>query len=198
MTSTTRHVCVFLGLGLATTAVVAQESAQEAAQEADARNRTTPLLDDGTQELSVSGTIDLPEADEIDYDLDASYGYFIRDGLEIGVEITGSDDEGADRFEIGGFTEYNFRRDQKLVPYVGGGLGLITADFDETVELDTPIDDEDGVTVNVEGGVKYFMQPYMAISFAVDFSISSEEVFETGEAIEDSLTTIRIGMRYYY
>jgi opacity protein-like surface antigen len=160
--------------------------------------RTTPLLDDGTQELSVSGTIDIPESDEIDYDIEGSYGYFLRDGLEVGVEISGSDLDGADRIEIGGFTEYNFRRDQTLVPYVGGGLGIASASFDETINLDTPIDDEDGLVFNVEGGVKFFFVPYLAVSASIDFSVATEDLFETEEAIEDNLTSIRVGMRYYF
>jgi hypothetical protein len=176
-----------LGSTMAASAALAQDG-----------ERTTPMLDDGTQELSVAGTIDIPESDEIDYDIDGSYGYFIRDGLEIGVEVSGSDIDGADRLEIGGFTEYNFRRDQMLVPYVGGGLGLVSADFDETIELDTPIDGEDGAVFNIEGGVKFFLTPYMAISTAIDFSVSTEDVFETDDAIEDNLTSFKVGMRYYF
>lgn len=176
-----------LGSAMAASATLAQES-----------ERTTPMLDDGTQELSVGGTIDLPESDEIDYDIEGSYGYFIRDGLEIGVEINAADFDGADRIELSGFTEYNFMRDQNLVPYVGGGLGLVSADFDETIEVDTTLDDGDGAIFNIEGGVKFFLRPYMAISTSIDFSVSTDDVFETDEAIEDNLTSFRIAMRYYF
>lgn len=162
------------------------------------QDTSLPLLDEGTRELSVAGRIVLPEFDELDYDLDGSFGYFFRDGWEIGVELSAADFGGQDRLEVGGFTEYNFMRESKWVPYVGGGLGLIAADFDDTVTIGTPIDDEDGIVFDVEGGVKYFFEPYMAISFAIDFKVSTEEVFETDEAIEDNLSSIKIGMRYYF
>jgi hypothetical protein len=66
-----------------------------------------------------------------------------------------------------------------------------------TFTLGSPIEDNDGLLFDVEGGVKCFMRPYMAISFAIDFQFSTDDVFETGEAIEDNLSSINVGMRYY-
>lgn len=162
------------------------------------QQQVTPLLEQGTQELSISGNLELPESDELDYDIDGSYGYFIRDGLEIGGRVGASDFGGQDRFEISGFAEYNFMRDSNLVPYVGGGIGLVTADFGDDLVVGTPIDDDDGLVFDIEGGVKYFLQEYMAISAGIDFKLSTEDVFAAGEEIEDNLTSIKIGMRYYF
>jgi hypothetical protein len=176
-----------LGLTLTATGAKAQDD-----------ERSTPMLDRGTQELSVAGTIDVPALDELDYDIDGSYGYFFRDGWEVGARLSAADVGGADRIEIGGFTEFNFHRDRTLVPYVGAGIGLVSADFDDEIVLGTPIDDEDGLVFDVEGGGKFFLRPYMAISLAINFKVSTEDVFETDDAIEDSLNTIKIGMRYYF
>ncbi|MGW8370593.1 MAG: outer membrane protein [Gammaproteobacteria bacterium] len=163
-----------------------------------AQERETPMLDRGTQELSVAGRIDIPELDEWDYDLDGSYGYFIRDGWEVGVQVAAADLDGQDRLELSGFTEYNFRREHTWVPYVGAGIGLVSANFDDDIDIGTPIDDDDGLLFDVEGGVKYFMRPYMAISLAIDFKFSTENVFETGQEIKDNLSSIKVGMRYYF
>ncbi len=157
-----------------------------------------PLLDRGTQEVTVSGRVDLPGLDEVDYDLDGSYGYFFRDGWEVGGQIEASDTGGADRIELTGFTEYNFRRNNDLVPYIGGGIGLVSADFDESLVIDSPVTDEDGLVFDVEGGVKYFLRSYMAFSAAIDFKVSTEDVFATDEEIEDNLTNLKLGMRYYF
>jgi hypothetical protein len=157
-----------------------------------------PMLDQGTREASIAGRIELPELDEIDYDLDASYGYFFRDGWEVGIQISAADFGGDDRVELAGFTEYNFRRTQRWVPYVGGSIGLISADFGENVTVGSPIEDDDGLVFDVEGGVKYFLRSYMAVSMGIDFKFATEEVFLTDEAIEDNLTSIKFGMRYYF
>lgn len=157
----------------------------------------TPMLDRGTREFGIAGQIEIVESDEIDYDIDGSYGYFFRDGWEAGIQVSAADFGGQDRIELSGFTEYNFRRDRKWVPYIGGGLGLISADFDDDISIGTPIDDDDGLTFNVEGGAKYFVRPYMAISLSIDFTVATEDIFETDDEIEDNLSSIKIGMRYY-
>ena len=169
-----------------------------AAGVATAQQDGNPLLERGTQELSISGRLDLPDFDELDYDLDGSYGYFFRDGWEAGMEVTAADFGGRDRIEIAGFTEYNFRRNSDLVPYIGGGIGLVSADFDDSIVLGTPIDADDGLVFDVEGGVKFFVRPYMAISAGIDFKFSTDDVFATDDAIADNLTSIKLGMRYYF
>lgn len=156
-----------------------------------------PMLDRGTRELSISGQIDVPDLDEIDYDLDFSYGYFFRDGWEAGIRISAADFGGADRAALAGFTEFNFNRGGKWVPFIGGGLGLISADFEDEISLQSELD-EDGVVFNVEGGGKYFVRSYMAISLSIDFQLATEDIFEADEAIEDNLSSINVGMRYYF
>lgn len=157
----------------------------------------TPLLDRGTRELSISGRLEAPGLDELDYDLDGSYGYFFRDGWEAGVEVAASDFGGTDRFDIAGFTEYNFMRESNLVPYIGAGIGLVTVDIDDGIGLSTDLD-EDSTVFDIEGGVKWFVQPYMAITGAIDFKFSPDDVFATGDEIEDNLTSLKLGMRYYF
>lgn len=186
MENATRFCAVLLCLGIAVPVAAQQE-------------RSTPLLDQGTREFSVSGRIELPGLDEVDYDLDGSYGYFIRDGWEVGAEIGASDfGGGTDRADIGGFTEYNFRRENNLVPFVGAGIGLISLSVDEDLVVGTPLDDDDGLVFDVEGGVKWFLRPYMALSAAIDFRFSTDDVFATGDEIEDNLTSLKLGMRYYF
>jgi len=159
--------------------------------------QTTPMLDRGTKELSVSGRLELPDFEKIDYDIDTSYGYFFQDGWEVGVQLAASDFGGTDRLDVTGFTEYNFNRESNIVPYVGGALGLATVDFDDGLGLDSDLDD-DGWIFNVETGIKWFLRPYMAITTSIDFKVATDDIFATGDQIEDNLTSIRIGMRFYF
>jgi hypothetical protein len=155
-------------------------------------------LDKGTQELSLSGRLEAPGSGHINYDIDASYGYFIRDGWEVGVQALAADFGGMDRIEIAGFSEYNFKRRSNMVPYVGGAIGLVSADFGDNVVLSSTLDDNDGLVFDMEGGVKFFVRPYMAISLAIDFKFSTDDVFATKDSVDDNLTSIKIGMRYYF
>lgn len=46
-----------------------------------------------------------------------------------------------------------------IVPYLGGAIGLVSADFGEDVVPSLTLDDNDGLVFDMEGGVKYFVRP---------------------------------------
>ena len=160
-----------------------------------AEDKWQPMLDQGTNELSVAGMI---KFDPTDYDLILKYGYFVRDGWEVGVDVAGSDSTGVDTFQLGLFTEYNFRRDQWIVPYVGGSLSFLSASFDSNLDFDTPLDD-DSFVVGINTGVKWFLRPYMAIRTGLEFQVASDDIWDSGEqSFKDNVTKINIGMSYYF
>ena len=144
-----------------------------------AQERTTPMLDQGTQELGLSGVLDWHKIDKIDFDLDLTYGYFIRDGWELGGRVVGSDVGGVERFEVSGFTEYNFNRETNMVPFVGASVGIADISFPSGgPDVETTLGpDGDATVFTVQGGIKWFLRPYMAISTAISFSVSSDDVF---------------------
>lgn len=164
------------------------------AQESDA-----PLLSQGTRELALNGTIELPEFEEVDFDIDASFGYFIRDGWEVGVRALGADIGGIERFSFSGFTEYNFNRDSNTVPYLGVAVGLADVNF-ENLEFDSTLrpNDGDSTVFGIQAGIKWFIRPYMAISTSISFDASSDDIYLTDDSLKDNLTRIRIGLRYYF
>ena len=157
-----------------------------------------PLLSKGTQELSVAGNIEFLDIDNVDYDINLSYGYFVRDGWLLGARVGGSDLLGTHRWDIGAYTEYNFNRDKKLVPYLGAGVGVATVSYDDNLETGTPLNDEDGTFVDVEAGIKWFLRPYMAISTSIAFQVATKDIYATDEELKDNITKLKIGMRYYF
>ena len=176
-------------LGIAAPAVLAQGGEQ-------------PLLNQGSKELALSGTIEVPEFEEIDFDIDVSYGYFVRDGWEIGARALGSDLGGIERFNFSGFTEYNFNRSSNIVPFLGASVGLATVDFNSFGNIDTDStlapNDGDSTVFGVQAGIKWFIRPYMAISTSIGFDVSSEDIYLADNALKDNLTRFRIGLRYYF
>lgn len=164
-----------------------------------AQNSTQPMLDQGTKELALSGTIELPEFEEIDFDIDASFGYFLRDGWEIGIRALGSDLGGIERFDLTAFTEYNFNRGSNIVPFLGTSVGVATFDFEDSFNASTTLDADGTATVfAVQAGIKWFVRPYMAISTAIGFNVSSDDIYAADNDLADNLTRFRIGLRYYF
>ena len=158
-----------------------------------------PMLTKGTKELALAGTIEIPEFEEIDFDIDASYGYFMRDGWEIGIRAVGADVAGVERFSLSGFTEYNFNRRTNVVPYVGLSVGITDIDF-ENLDFDSTLrpDDDKSTVFGLQTGIKWFVRPYMAITTSIGFDVSTEDIYLADNAFHDNLTRFRIGLRYYF
>lgn len=167
-----------------------------------AQDSSQPMLKQGNKELALSGTIEIPEIDEIDFDIDASYGYFFRDGWEIGVRAVGSDLGGIERFNFSAFTEYNFNRSSNVVPYIGTSVGVASVSFDGLKNIDTSTtlspNDDTSTVFGVQAGVKWFIRPYMAISTSIGFDVSTDDIYLADDSLEDNLTRFRLGLRYYF
>lgn len=158
-----------------------------------------PMLTKGTKELALAGTIEIPEFEEIDFDIDASYGFFIKDGWEIGVRALGADVGGVERLSLSGFTEYNFNRSSNIVPFVGMSVGITDVNF-ENLDFDSTLrpGDDKSTVFGLQTGIKWFVRPYMAISTSIGFDVSSEDIYLADNAFADNLTRFRIGLRYYF
>ena len=158
-----------------------------------------PMLAKGTKELALAGTIEIPEFEEIDFDIDASYGYFIKDGWEIGIRALGADVAGVERLSVSGFTEYNFNRSSNIVPYVGMSVGITDINF-EGLDFDSTLrpGDDKSTVFGLQTGIKWFVRPYMAITTSIGFDVSSEDIYLADNAFHDNLTRFRIGLRYYF
>ncbi len=178
-----------------TTALSAAACSYATAEETDWK----PMLDKGTKEISVSGRLEFPDFEKLDYDLNGSFGYFLVDGWELGARIGAADAGGVDRVDVGVFTEYNFMRESWWVPYLGAAIGLGTVSFDDgDFDSESDLDDGDGAVFDIEAGVKWFIRDYMAISTAINFQFATDDIYATDDSLEDNLTTLLIGMRFYY
>lgn len=182
----TQYILVLLSFPLIAGTAVAQQ--------------VNPMLSEGTRELSLSGNLEFPEFEEIDFDINASYGYFISDGWEVGGQVVGADIAGIERFDVGIFTEYNFNRGSNMVPFVGASVGIATASFDSDFDLDTTlgVDDEEATVFSFSGGIKWFVRDYMAVSTSIGFNVSTDDIYAADDELADNLTRFKIGLRYYF
>ncbi len=158
-----------------------------------------PDLDKGTRELGLSGTFEIQEFEDIDFDIDATFGYFFSDGWEVGVRAIGADVSGVERFDFSVFSEYNFNRSSNIVPYLGASVGIAEVDF-QNLNIDSTLapNDEDATVFSIQGGIKWFLRPYMAITTSIAFNVSTDDIYEADNELKDNLTRIRLGMRYYF
>ncbi|WP_064604297.1 outer membrane beta-barrel protein [Photobacterium sp. J15] len=157
-------------------------------------------LKEGTQEFGLQGSLDLDYVDEYLFVINTSYGYFIYDDWQLGGVLDGSMSEHNKSFNIGAFTEYNFTNESDWVPYVGAAAQLATLSFDGGEFKDIDLDSEDITALNIKfsAGVKYFINPNVAISAEVNYNIATDDISVTSDGLEDSFSRFVFGTRFYY
>ena len=157
-------------------------------------------LIEGTQEFGLQGSIDFDYVDNYLLVFSSSYGYFIYDDWELGGVLDGNLSENNKNFNIGMFTEYNFTNKSSWVPYLGAAAQLATLSFDSGDLTDPNLDSEDITALNIKlaGGVKYFINPHVAISAEVNYNIATDDINVTKDGLENSFTRFVFGTRFYF
>lgn len=151
------------------------------------------FLEEGTSEVSVSGLLDFDSANGTLTDLNLFYGYFFMDYLEIGLAGSYLNDDAVQVWALGPKAEYNFDIGYSIVPFVGGSLMIASTDFKDTDKSDTA-----GIA-GVEGGAKFFITEYAAISVALIGELATEDIYPVKDGKSDN-TDIRaeLGMRIFF
>lgn len=165
-------------------------------------------LNAGTQELGVQGYAKLGSG--WDVNVNGSYGKFIRDNWEVGGTMTVRAKDIGDEIStrIGIFTEYNFVNNTQWVPYVGAAteLGGLTLSGDNGSSGNIGEEgDSWALNVKLAGGVKYFINPNVALTAEVNYNIATDNIFSgdhtidsVGTNLKSSLTNIVFGTRFYF
>ncbi|TDR77724.1 outer membrane protein with beta-barrel domain [Photobacterium lutimaris] len=154
-------------------------------------------LPEGTQEFGLQGSLDLDYVDDYLFVLNTSYGYFIRENWEIGGVLDVNMSDSSQQFQLGAFTEYNFTNTTNWVPYLGLAAQVANLSGSDG-DFDFDFEDATAMTLKFAGGVKYFVNPHVAISAEVNYSIATDDINVTKDGLEDSFTRFVFGTRFYF
>jgi len=157
----------------------------------------TPRILEGDQELSVHVSPDFEGAVGDMIDVEAGWGFFVRDRLSLratllyeGLEDVAGEDSDYRMQEVGLAAELHLRRWGPLVPHVGAGLGWHRSHFGER--------EESALFYGPRAGVEYFLADNVALDLEVTYKLSSAAVFINDFVAEDSDVTTVIGLRVFF
>lgn len=142
-----------------------------------------PSIQEGTRELSLSGSWDPESAAGSTIALDVGYGVFVRDLIEVGGLLSYADNDIVTTWGLGGFAEYHFDMATMTVPYVGLRLEYIDYDVDTTFQY------------GPRAGVKHFISDNVAIDIALQYTIAGEDIFNDDGTLEDTNLALVFGLR---
>lgn len=154
------------------------------------------MIQEGTQELGLSGWLDFETIDGTEVNFDASYGYFIMDGIQVGARASVYDSDSVSEYGLAAFAEYNLDLGSQLVPFVGVSVGWGKAEVDFGGDLGKV--DDDAVVASAQVGAKYFFVENIAVSLAYQFDWASEDLYYNDNKAEDTDHSIQLGMRFYF
>ncbi|MGL6416353.1 outer membrane beta-barrel protein [Aeromonas sp. 102P] len=152
----------------------------------------------GTQELNIQGLVDFDAEDSYAVDLNAKYGYFVKDNWELGTNIITDLSKSYKSVGIGLFTEYNFTNGTNFVPYVGLATELIRADYNKDDNLNTKSFDATAVNFKAALGMKYFVSRNVALSAEANYNIATDNLKVSGGDAKDSFSRFLIGTSFYF
>ena len=154
-----------------------------------------PNLDEGTKQISGSGSLDTDHPLGTEFQLQLGYGYFIADNLELIVLGGIRDNDEFTLYEIGGAVEYNFPTDVfdgRLVPHIGVAGLWAGGEVDDGPDNDTAVG-------RVFVGPKFFIDENVALALEATFSFAADDIYvdEDGDAEDTNFTTL-FSIRFYF
>ena len=151
----------------------------------------------GTRELGVSGLLDPSGVDGAEVVLDASYGYFVQDCIELGGGLGYADVGYTSLTTLYGFGEYNFDLGTALVPFGGARVGWSSAETEIKVGPGKVTSDQDALTFGLYGGAKFFLVDNIALTAQANLDVATEDIYVNDNDLESINFTLTLGMRFF-
>lgn len=156
-----------------------------------------PTLRAGARELSGHISPDFEGAIGDMIFVQAGYGWFVRDALELrGVlsytlleDVSGEDTDYKMK-SLDAIGEYHFDFGSRFVPYAGLGIGWAKSLFANV--------EESALTYSPRAGVKCFLADKVALDFEVAYRLASADVFVNDFTAEDSDLSLALGFRVLF
>jgi opacity protein-like surface antigen len=156
-----------------------------------------PMLQKGVRELSIHVSPDFEGAIGDMLDARAGFALFVRDGLSARailayavLEDVAGEDSDYRMSQLTLAAEQHFRREARLVPYLGFGVGWRSSHFADL--------EESALVYGPRAGLKYFIADNVALDFEVTYELSPSKVFINDFVAEDTDISSGIGLRVLF
>ncbi len=142
----------------------------------------------GTQEIALRGSYTYNQPDGDVLDMMFAYGFFFRDRLEAGPVLEWHDSDSISLWSAGVFTEYTYDLGYPFYPYLGGRL----------LYLNTDRAGNDGAALGFSLGFKIILINDVALDFGLHQTLATDDIYQTDDGANHTLTYVGLGLRFFY
>lgn len=148
------------------------------------------MLSQGTREIAFGGSID-DVSGEMEYDFGAGFGFFILDGVEVGLSGSIYNYDELSVYGIGAFAELNLDLGAPVVPYLGARGTYVMVDMGA-------LGDDTALEGAGYAGGKLFIVDNVALYAQFEFLMASEEIYAGEGEMEDTDWKVTFGTRFMF
>lgn len=154
-------------------------------------NASAFMLEEGTNELGVSGILDLDSSDGTLFGVNLKLGRFVQYATLMGLEVDLRDSDSISVLGGSLFGELNYPTDSFFVPFVGASVGGAFADVN-------PSGSEIALIFGVEGGTKLYLAENVAASIQLSVDVATSDIYPEDDGAGSIETQITLGLRYFF
>jgi opacity protein-like surface antigen len=148
----------------------------------------------GTREARLNGAIDFDSPAGTALALEAGYGYFVADYIQVGGIFGFANDDFVSSFSLGGFAEFNIETDSEVIPFVGSQVRLVNAE----VNVGPSSSSETALTLGLYAGTKIFLTDELAIAVRMLIETATEDIYVEEDDVSNLDLVLDIGLRYFF
>ena len=155
------------------------------------------LLTQGSNEIGVSGQLDLSGVAGTEFDVQGKYAYFFWDRASMGARASFGNNDWWSYFGFGLTAEYNFPMPEGYQPLFGTDmvpLFLGTAIDYRHVNLD---EGSDALVFGLEAGSKFFLTDSTALVLSMVAELGTEDIYYDKDEPTDKNLMFLLGLRFY-
>jgi opacity protein-like surface antigen len=153
----------------------------------------------GTKEIGLSGGIDFDTAEDSEFNLGLTYGYYIMDQVEVGGYVSIRDNDAIQQLEASAFAQYDFDLRTPWVPYIQARAGWARGETNYVDSMGMLTDEtNDAVIGTLRPGIRYHLNDFVALDLNADFQYASEKIFDEQDEINDTQVLLNWGIRAYW
>ena len=156
------------------------------------------LLTQGSNEIGISGQLDLSGVAGTEFDVQGKYAYFFWDRASMGARASVGNNDWWSYFGFGLTSEYNFRMPEGFQPLFG--TDFVPFFLGAAVDYqNTNLDDAQNAAVfSAEGGCKFFLTDSTALVLSLVGEAGTEDIYYDKDEPTNKNLKAQLGLRFYF